>query len=380
MDRELVDLLADLVRTPSMNPMGGDASREGYNEVAMAAKVADWLGGIGVEPNVQEVAPHRMNVWARTPTVTDEPAILFEAHMDTVTADTWAGDPFDPVIRDGFLHGRGSCDTKASLAAMLVALRRLMAEGSPRRPILFLAACDEESGFVGADAWAKLGIKAEFGVVGEPTEMRIVRAHKGVARWRLVTRGRSAHSSNRDAGVCAVTRMARVILCLERYYQETLRERTHEALGRATLSVGLIRGGQTVNTVPDRCEIEVDRRLLPAETGDEAAAEIARALAEDPDIDFDVLFEETTLEAPGLDTPLDSPAVEALRRACETVLGRAEVDVVPYGTDAPAFVRVGIPCVVFGPGEVGDAHSDHERVPLADVENASEVYLEVMRG
>ena len=236
MGHETAQLLDELIRIKSVNPAGDSAPSEGLGEEAMAGRVAAWLGEIGLEPVTQRVAPGRANVYAMAPGDEDAPPVLFEAHMDTVKADLWDGDPWKPVVRDGEMYGRGSCDTKASLAAMLVALKRLVAEGRPRRSVLFLATCDEEFSFAGALAWVKLGLKARFGVVGEPTGLAVVRAHKGLARWDLATHGRSAHSAYRDEGVNAITRMAKVTLCLERFYQDVLSKRSHPLLGSPTLS------------------------------------------------------------------------------------------------------------------------------------------------
>jgi acetylornithine deacetylase len=380
MDKEVTDLLADLVRIRSVNPMGGDASREGYNEMGVVDYVARHLRRIGLEPEIHEVAPHRANVSALTPGGARDPVILFEAHMDTVPADTWPGNAWEPVIRDGCLHGRGACDTKGALSAMLAALRRFLALGRSRQRVQFLAVCDEESGLGGALAWARLGRPARFGVVGEPTRLEIVHAHKGAARWDVVVRGRSAHSAHRDEGVSAIARMARVVLALERHYEEDLKKRTHPLLGCATISVGTIRGGQTVNTVPDLCEASLDRRLLPGETAEQALAEIRDALRRAPAIDFDVEFNDRGRSMGGLDTPVDSPAVQRAARACDRALGGHRLGVVSYATDASVYAHAGIPCVVLGPGDIRNAHTDHEHVDLAEVEKAVGVYLAIMRG
>jgi acetylornithine deacetylase len=300
--------------------------------------------------------------------------------MDTVPADTWEGDAWEPVIRDSRLYGRGACDTKGSLAAMLVALKRLLNLGRRRQRIMFLATCDEEAGLGGAFAWAGLNLPAKAAVVGEPTRLQIVRAHKGAARWILRTRGQSVHSAHRDQGVSAITRMARVVLSLETFYEDVLRKRTHELLGSATLSVGTIRGGQTVNTVPDLCEVNVDRRTLPGETAAMAREEMLTALEADPNIDFEVECVGQTMDVGGLDTPEESPIVRRAIRACERVLGRSTVAGASYSTDAAVYAQNGIPCVVLGPGDIRVAHSDKESICLDELEKAVGVYLAMMRG
>jgi len=380
MDQEVTDVLADLVRIRSVNPADGDASVGGRNETEVAAYVRDYLARLGLEPQVQEVAPHRVNIYAATEGAPSEPVLLFEAHTDTVPAETWDGDAWDPQVRDGRMYGRGACDCKGALAAMLVALRRLLALGRRRYGVMMLAACDEESGMGGARGWVRLGIPARFAVVGEPTGLEIVRAHKGAARWVVRVRGRSAHSSRPDRGVNAIVRMARVVLCLERHHKETLTRRTHDLLGHATLSVGTISGGQAVNTVPDLCTVRIDRRLLPGETAEQALEEMREAIRRDAEIDFDVEFVKTSMDLAGLDTPEDSPVVRRAVRACERVLGRARLAGAPYGTDAAVYAAAGVSSIVLGPGDVGVAHSDHESICLDQLAKAVEVYLAIMRG
>lgn len=378
MKSEVAELAAELVRIKSVNPMDGDASREGCNEAAMARAVAGHLRTMGLAPQIQEVAPHRLNVYTRTPSSSGGPPVLFESHMDTVPADNWP-EAWSPEVRGGRLYGRGACDTKGSAAAMLVALKRVLSRGVPRRGVLFLATCDEESGAVnGASAWAALGLEAAFGVVGEPTKLEIVRAHKGAARWTLRTRGRSAHTAHPERGVNAIVRMSKAVLCLERLHQDVLRKRSHPLLGTATLSVGTIEGGRAPNVVPDECRIRVDRRLLPGETGEQAWQEIERALTEDPAVEFEVEMVGQDAELPGLDTPEDSPAVQEAIRACRAVLGEAKVGGVSYGTDASVFARAGIPCIVLGPGDIKDAHIDDESVSVEELEKAADIYERIM--
>lgn len=379
MNSEVVELARELVALKSVSSGVTDCSVEGNNELGVADRIRRWLKHIGLEPTIQEIEAHRVNVYAATPSETNELPLLFEAHMDTVSAEGWP-EAWDPVVRDGRLYGRGACDTKGAMAAMLVALKRVMAEGAPTRPVLFLGACGEENGFVGSRAWSALGMKAACGVVGEPTRLEIVRAHKGAARWYVRTRGTSAHSSLRDQGVNAIVRMSKVILCLERFQREALDNRRHELLGKATLSVGTIRGGQAVNIVPDLCEIQVERRLMPDENAASAWSEIEKALADDPEIDFEVEAVAKRKELPPLETPEDHPIVAAARRACEKALGAARVSGAPYATDGTMYAQIGIPCIVLGPGDSAQAHTIGEYVEIEQLEKAVDVYYSMMKG
>ena len=379
MGSEVVELARELVALKSVSSGVTDYSVEGHNELGVAARIARWMEDIGLEPTTQQASPHRVNVYATTPSDTSAPPILFEAHTDTVSAEGWP-DAWNPIVRDGRLYGRGACDTKGSMAAMLVALKRVMSEGTPKRPVLFLGACGEENGFVGSKAWATLGMQAECGVVGEPTRLEIVRAHKGAARWFVRTRGTSAHSSLRDQGVNAIVRMSKVILCFERFQRDVLDNRRHELLGKGTLSVGTIHAGQAVNIVPDLCEIQVERRLLPDETAEGAWAEMEHALADDQEIDFEVEAVLKREPLPPLETPEDHAVVSAARRACEKVLGTARVSGAPYATDATVYADMGIPCIVLGPGDSAQAHTVGEYVEIEQLERAVEIYCSIMKG
>lgn len=195
-----LSLLADLVRIPSMNPMGRTRTGAAYSEEALAEYVKAYAQRAGMDVEMYPVAPHRPNVIARVETGARQ-TLMLEAHLDTVHADAMTISPFEPVVRDGRLYGRGACDTKGSLAAFLYAITSLLADRSKLRyNVLLVAVADEEYQFSGARTAVAKGLRADFGIAGEPTGLRIVRAHKGVTRWRLHARGKAAHSAYPERG------------------------------------------------------------------------------------------------------------------------------------------------------------------------------------
>ncbi len=218
--------------------------------------------------------------WPSWPGVSEE-TIWFDAHLDTVTGEGMA-DPFTPTLQgDNQLVGRGVADDKASLAALTAAVVSLARTGErPPCTVLFTATMDEEHGMQGMRALLAAGRQAKGAVIAEPTGLEIVIAHKGVARFTVSTDGKAAHSSRPDLGINAIYRMARVVSALEHYAKGGIGRDTHPFLGKATLSVGVIRGGEYVNIIPDHCEIEVDRRLLPGEDGRRAVGRPPRLLGE----------------------------------------------------------------------------------------------------
>ncbi len=373
---ELVDLHAAMVAIPSVNPAGHRPEGPQEGEARMSRFVREWLSERGIQCHFQQVEPGRDNVIARV-AGREEPPIVFEAHMDTVSVEGMTIPPFEPRIEDGRIYGRGSCDTKASLAAMMMALARVAAGEPPRRTVLLVAAVDEEYLHGGARRFMQDCGPLAAAVIGEPTELRVVVAHKGALRLRVTARGVSAHSSNPDRGVNAIYRMALVVRALEAH-AEALREREeHPLVGGPTLSVGTIAGGTAVNIVPDLCECMVDRRLIPGETPDGAFDEIAAAIT-------DLLGEEgdivATLKDRPVETEISEPIVELARAAVREVGGDDEPQGVAYCTDGCDFAGADVPLVVLGPGDIAQAHTADEWVAVAQVERAADIYERMMRG
>jgi acetylornithine deacetylase/succinyl-diaminopimelate desuccinylase family protein len=369
----LVQLLAEMVSIPSMNPMGRPRSGTDYTEQRLAEFVAEYLRRAGLDVQLQEVAPNRPNVLA-TMFRGARTTMLLEAHLDTVHADNMAIPPFTPEIRNDALYGRGSCDTKGSLAACMFAAAALAQQGKKLRHNLILAAAaDEEYRFSGARHLVNAGLRADFGIVGEPTQLHIVRAHKGVMRWRTRARGLAAHSAYPERGENAIYRMAHALIRLEEYARTLPGAVIHPLLGSATLSVGVIEGGEAVNIVPESCTIEVDRRILPGETPQDVL-EPVRLLLEDLE---GVTLEEPHIVAPGMEVPAESPLITMLASAIRAVTGDAVVETANYATDAGVYSGAGIPSVVFGPGDISFAHTAVENIPLAQLRQAADIITKV---
>jgi acetylornithine deacetylase len=342
----------------------------------MTCFVHDWLADRGVECHLQRVEPGRENVIARVPG-REEPPIVFESHMDTVSVDGMTIPAFEPRIENGRMYGRGACDTKSSLAGMMAALVRVAEGDPPPRTIVLAAVVDEEYLHGGVARFLEDSGPVASAVIGEPTGLRVVVAHKGALRSRVITRGVSAHSSNPDAGENAIYRMARVVVALEEF-AESLRGRdAHPLVGKPTLSVGTIEGGNAVNVVPDLCQIMVDRRLIPGETPDGAFEEIGEVLDGMLGPDDEMLH---TLKDCPVETDTDSEVVRLARAAVRSIDGPDEPEGVAYCTDGCDFTERGIPLVVLGPGDIAQAHTADEWIEVAQVEAAAEVYERMMRG
>jgi acetylornithine deacetylase len=382
---ETTRLLRDLVSLPSVNPMGRPLQGPDHFEHRVTAYLEDFFRSLGVASERQTVAPLRDNIVARYEPPGATATLIFEAHQDTVPTDGMIIEPFAARIENGRLYGRGACDIKGGMAAMLAAFARVVRE-KPRGAVRLIMACtvDEEHTFLGVQRLARDNFRANGSLLGvvvaEPTDLRIVNAHKGVVRWTLITSGRSCHSSRPELGVNAIYRMAQLLPLIEQYAAQLRASRSDPLLGSATLSVGRIEGGVSVNTVPDRCAIEIDRRLLPGEDPRAAPGQLVEYLRERAPAELPFEVTEPWLHCPALAADGSADLVARLGRAVKSVVGRHEVITVPYGTDASTLAEAGIPSVVFGPGDIARAHTCDEWVPLEEVEQASEILYRLACG
>lgn len=372
----LAQLLAELVRRPSVNPMGRtDLPSEIIHESRVTSFLEEQLRGLGCAVRRQTVQPGRDNLIATYNPPTKPPfSVLFEAHQDTVPVDAMTIEPFEARVEGGKLYGRGSCDVKAGGGVMLAAFSRLVREKPPGSAAVTLAfTVDEEHTFLGIQELMNSGFHADYAIVAEPTLLNIVKAHKGVVRWNLETEGRACHSSRPEQGVNAIYRMGRLLVGIEAYAGRLSKLPPDPLLGPRTLSIGRISGGVSANTVPDICRIDVDRRLIPGENPAAAVESLNEFLRTYPGIDFPFTATTPQLACPPLDPSLSADLVKRLGTAIDSVVGRHEVHAVPYGTDASTVAAAGVPTVVFGPGDIAQAHTKDEWIDLAQLEPAAEI-------
>jgi acetylornithine deacetylase/succinyl-diaminopimelate desuccinylase-like protein len=368
--------LRDLIALPSINPAFVPARDPRAGEQRVADFLAATARKAGLEVEFQRVFPNRSNVLVRL-----SPAgkgkvrqrVLLAPHLDTVNGLT---EQFTPRSRDGRLFGRGACDTKGSVAAMLCALCELARtrERPAQTEIVFTGLVDEENAQAGSRALARSGIKADFAIVGEPTRLEAVTAHKGSLWLGMETRGKAAHGSRPELGSNAIHAMARVVDLLETDYARRLRRRRHPLLGHATVSVGVISGGTQANIVPERCMIVVDRRTLPGETERGVWQEI-EALLRHRQLEARMVNGKLAPCLP-LETDPGVPLVAQFLRQ----LRQREPAGVDYFCDAAVLGEAGIPSVVFGPGDIAQAHTANEWISLDSLEHARGLLLSFLRS
>ena len=367
-------LLRELVALPSVNPAflppGDPRGGEGRVAEFLAATVAR----AGMEVDFQQALPGRANLLARLcPRGKPRWRVLLAPHLDTVNG---TDGQFVPRRRQGRLYGRGACDTKGSVAAMVTAACEL-ARGGPRpneTEIVFAGLVDEENAQRGSRALVASGFRADLAIVGEPTRLQVVTAHKGSLWLRLETRGKAAHGSRPELGRNAVHEMARIVDLLQTDYATRLARRRHPLLGCATVSVGAISGGTQANIVPDHCVLVMDRRTLPGETEASVRREI-QALLKQHHLKAGCIDDKL---APCLALETD-PRLPLVARFLRSVRQRAPAGV-RYFCDAAILAEGGIPSVAFGPGDIAQAHTADEWLSLSSLERARAVLDRFLRS
>jgi succinyl-diaminopimelate desuccinylase len=382
-----LSILKDLVAIPSVNPMGRDVSGPEYYETRVTEYLVDYLKKLGVPFEQVETASGRSNVIARLDGRGSSRTVLLDAHQDTVPVDGMTIPPFEPVEEAGRLYGRGSCDVKGGMAAMLSAFSRLARKPPAKMPNVVLSlTCDEEATSLGVNhltnSWSTeepsynlCPTAPDVAIVAEPTLLDIVVAHRGATRWKLRTTGRACHSSRPNEGINAIYRMARVVSLLEEFANWLPTSRPeHPLCGPATLSVGRIDGGISVNVVPDACSIEVDRRVIPGEYRSAVIDELAEFLRFR--LDFEVIHDEPYCNSPPLGDDENGVLSQELMQAITKVVGPKQTIGVPYGTHASRFARAGVPSVVFGPGDIAQAHTKDEWIEISQLSDAAEIYFQ----
>lgn len=376
---DVTRLLADLVAIPSVNPMGRVPPPAGALEGRTTEYLEHFLSGLGVSVTRRAVAPGRENVLARFDSPGARRTLIFDAHQDTVPTDGMTIDPFRPDIVGDRLHGRGSCDVKGGMAAMLTAFARLVRE-RPAGAASVVMACtvDEEYTHLGSSDLADHGPRADLAIVAEPTMLNVINTHKGAVRWKIRTSGIACHSSTPQLGDNAIYRMARIVSALAEYAGELAQSPPDPVLGPPSLSIGRIEGGQSVNIVPDWCEIQVDRRVIPGEEPSSCPGRVADFLAEKLRGLDRIEFLPPWVNMPALRPNVPAETVETVRSIIAGVTGRApEVGGVPFGTDAGPLGQAGIPGLVLGPGDIAQAHTKDEWIELDQVRQAAEIYYRI---
>jgi acetylornithine deacetylase/succinyl-diaminopimelate desuccinylase-like protein len=371
---ETEKLLQELIALPSVNPAFLPSGDSHGGEKRVSEFLAATAARAGLDVEFQTVSLDRSNILARlTPRGKQRHRVVLAPHMDTVNAEAAQ---FRPRKEGNRVFGRGACDTKGSIAAMMTALSDLARRGD--RPaeteIVFAGLVDEENAQTGSRALAASGLKADLAIVGEPTQLEVVTAHKGSLWLRLQTRGKSAHGARPELGRNAVHEMARAVDYLQTDYAASLKKRRHALLGCATVSVGTICGGTQPNIVPDQCEISVDRRTLPGETEAGVSRQIKQLLTK-RGIKVEML-KGKLMPCDAMETDAKHPFVQRFL----SIVKQKKLVGVDYFCDGAVLAEGGIPSIVFGPGDIAHAHTVNEWIDARSLEGAREILARFLRS
>lgn len=371
---QLAGILADLIRIPSPYPPG--------DSVAISAYAADRLRAAGYRTAVLAESAGVDNVVASIGE--GLPHLVFNAHSDTVAVgdrSLWTTDPYEPVLRDGRMHGLGAGNCKGSMAVQLWLAGEIARRGGPKQgTVTFTFVADEENlGPHGMAFLRRAGhVRPDILILGAQTENQMIVAERGVLWARLVTGGRAAHAGNPSAGDSAILRLLRLAHRLESELAPRLAGRTDGAM-QSTMNIGLIAGGSNANVVPARAELTIDRRLLPSEKVDAAFAELQQILAMVGEPAGSWTLERLT-GTNGFRAGADGPGVRALADAIAVRTGQPAALLNATGvSDGRYFADDGIEIVNFGPGSGADGHAADESVPLAEAVEAAVILVEAVR-
>jgi len=363
------ELLKKLIQAQTTSEMGELAAAE-----IISAEFARW----GIKSDIDSWESNRANIIARVKSSGQRAALLFACHHDVVGPGDapWQYPPFGAVESDGKIYGRGSTDMKGGIAAAVTAICRIANSGTKLQgDIIFVAAAGEETDSAGAERFVgNCGWLPELAgvIIPEPTDFSIITAHRGMLWLEVTTKGKSAHGSTPQLGVNAITSMQHFLNELEKY---DISAKSHELLGRCSMSVNTISGGKTLNVVPDKCSVGIDIRTIPGANHQDIVADIKG------------IFEKLKLEDSQFEAEVSIVRqVQSMEteRNCDFVrdfcsfLGMDKTQAVGFTTDGPHFASLGAPVVIFGPGKPSLCHKPDEYIEISDVEKAVKDYQSII--
>jgi len=355
--QQVLELLSALIRIPSINPNLTDEKDQ--NEMNIAVYARDWLQKHHIKAVIEEVQPGRPNVYAEVGEDQGK-TLCFCAHLDTVGVKEMTIPPFEPVVEGNKVYGRGSCDMKGGLAAVMCAARAFAEAKLPGKLILALV-CDEEYTSIGADDFVRRH-RADACILTEPSDLNLLIAHKGFLWGKIATQGKSAHGSRWDIGESAINKMGKILTALDTFDKTILRKRVKDLVGPASLHVSLIEGGSGISTYASSCTIHLERRTLPTEQREEVQAELDEVIRTvDPEASIEWYFYREPFACDAKEE-----IVECVNNSFRNVLG-LDPKHIGWGiwTDAAIFQKAGIPTVNIGPIGFGL----HEPVEWVDIDS-----------
>ncbi len=372
-EEEVVRVLQELVRKPSQNPPG--------NERVVAEHIHEVMTGWGFEAEyLRKPEPSRPSVAAIYRGTEERPRLVLNGHIDVVPEgdpEGWTVPPFEGVVKEGRIYGRGACDMKGGVAAAMIAAKAIKESGVKLRGNLVLQfAMGEETGEAGTKSLLEEGFGGDWGIVLEPSDLRVMTAEKGLAWYHFSIKGKPTHASKPEQGINSIDKSAKLIAALREYDRE-IGKRSHPLCGRDICSVTMIRAGTKENVIPESCWLAIDRRIIPGESierVDREIGEIVRRL-EKEDPDFKCVWKRVRLYE-SAEIPAEHEIARVVRKNVKEVTG---VYPQPAGivasTDQRNFINdAGIPAITWGPGW-GKSHEFDEHIEIKKVVDCAKILV-----
>jgi len=368
-EQKVVELTREFIKIPSTSGQ----------EKEIQTVIMDKLTSLGLKVNLDDAG----NVIAELDGKTDIPALLLSGHMDTVAADTgWSYDPYSAKIVNGRIYGRGAADMKGGLAAIITAVEILQNANIKLKGKLYILATVREevpidNGMAYFLDYMKKNIKINSSIIGEPTSLNIGLGNKGRMEIEIITRGKSTHASIPEKGINAIYSMAKIINNIEKMRLKSI---YIKGVGKVkgALNVGVIKGGVRPNTVPDLCEIIIDRRLVPTETPEKVLNEFKKIMNKLKEKNKRIKAEINLRYPPAMPVIVskDEAIVKSLEKAVRKIKKGVKFTFLPYTTEACYLSGVAsIPTVIFGPGNISQAHAINEYIEIKSLIDATKIYF-----
>ena len=375
-EEEITNLAQELIKIPSDETAG---------EKEVCEYLESYLKSLGMKVRLQEVLPNRPNIIAEV--IGDEvgKSIMFNGHVDTVPVGDikkWSMDPYSAIIKDNKLFGRGSTDMKGAIASMIIAMKFIMNNVEKfNGKIIFTGVMAEETTGLGTQKIVEENIKTDMAVVGEPSDEKIYRAHKGTMWFNLSTYGKLEHSSESNSeSNNAIINMMKLIMEINEISKE-LETIENNLVGHPSINIGLIDGGTKQNMIADSCRISIDRRTLPEEKTDEILDKLRIRLDGLRSLDDRLTFDleiDTIREA--VEVVESEQIVQEVKNALNKVINKnPTISGMKATTDMSILVNQGnIPSVIYGPGFIKQAHTVDEFIEVKRLVESSQVYTEIL--
>lgn len=379
LDEEIIGIIKELVKRPSYPGVE-------HQETSVASWIHDFFAKEGIPSEIIPVVDGRCNVVARLKGSGNGKCLLLTGHLDTVPPYDMPGNPFEVKEKEGQLIGRGVVDMKGPLACMMASMAALKrAKIDLQGDVIFAGVIDEENKSEGTIHFIESGIRADAAIVGEPTELNICVAHRGLEWFQFDIQGKTVHGGKQKEGINAISKAVNLIQRIDEKLIPKIESKTHSIIGTSSMNYGLIQGGTQPSTVAGHCSLQVDRRWVPGETYEEVVQEyqdiIDELHREDKDfrcklkvMDKSVMKEGYVHEA--MEIEKNHPIIDIVTKITEEITQNT-----PKHTYFPAWSDGGllssyakIPTIVFAPGNLESAHSANEYLEIEQIVPASLIY------